>query len=101
MPDSLQRLAAAAGPALSAGRSAAGFALGFGEGLLRPLARVDARVRGWLRDALPALVTGCLIVVVLVGPMLASLFLAIQVGALRAAACGHRYVLCVRCSFVV
>ena len=85
MNDSLQRLAAAAGPALSAGRSAIGFVLGFGEGLLRPLARADVRVRGWLRDALPALVTGGLIVMVLVGPLLASLFLAVQVGALPAA----------------
>ena len=77
MPNALQRLAAAAGPALSAAKSACGF----GSGLLRPLARADARTRAWLREALPALVTGGLIIMVLVGPLLASLFLAVQVSA--------------------
>ncbi|KAK9826817.1 hypothetical protein WJX81_003947 [Elliptochloris bilobata] len=76
LPHAMQRLAAATGPMVSAARTG----LEFAAGLLRPLAGADARVRAWLREALPALVTGGLIVAVLVGPLLASLFLAVQVG---------------------
>jgi hypothetical protein len=60
-------------------------ALRLGARLLRPLAAAaaaaDARLRAWLCARMPALVTGGLVAAVLLGPLLSSLFVAVQVGA--------------------
>lgn len=76
----LQRAWGALQPAL--GYAQSGLRLGIG--LLRPLAAAgaaaDRRARAWLRGQMPALVTGGLVVAVLLGPLLSSAFLALQIG---------------------
>ncbi len=76
----LQRVGGALQPALGYVQSG----LGLGIGLLRPLAAAgaaaDRRARAWLRGQMPALVTGALVVAVLLGPLLSSAFLALQIG---------------------
>ncbi len=80
-----QRAWQLAARALRPARGWARSALRLGARLLRPLAAAavaaDARLRAALCARMPALVTGGLVAAVLLGPLLSSLFVAVQVGA--------------------